>query len=157
MLDTHVWCVCVCVCVCMCVCVCVLVTWICWALVDTPRQTPESILVSQGAGTGTGAPGRPLSQWTRRATGAPPLGPDAHTAAGPAAAGQTLSVPSPTPCPLGRGPLPLPEWCLKAEPACRACQGNAASLAEHEFQESTSDSFRVSTSKVKDFPDGSAG
>ena len=151
MLDTYVWGVCV------CVCVCVLVVWICWVLVDTPRQTPEGILGSQGAGTGTSAPVRPPSQWMCWDAGAPPPGPDAHTATGPAAAGQTLSVPSPTPCPLGRGPLPLPKWCLKAEPVRRAYQGNAASSAEREFQEITSDSFRVSMSKVKGFPDGSAG
>ena len=91
--------------------------------------------------------------------GVPPVDPAVHASARTAVAGQTLSVPSPTWCPPGRGRLPLPKWCLKAEPEHRVCQGNAASMAERSFsfQESRSEIFRVSTSEVKGFPDGSAG
>jgi len=91
--------------------------------------------------------------------GVPPADPAVHASARTAVAGQTFSVPSPTWCPPGRGRLPLPKWCLKAELEHQACQGNTASTAERSFsfQESRSGIFRVSMSEVKGFPDGSAG
>jgi len=63
--------------------------------------------------------------------GVPPADPAVHASARTAVAGQTFSVPSPTWCPPGRGRLPLPKWCLKAELEHQACQGNTSPPLTH--------------------------